>query len=58
MQSINKFEIIFDKLYSKTKRINSIITISKSGTLKKLLKLWKQKNKSLKVVIMRIAAWK
>ena len=28
----NKYEIIFNKLYKKTKQINSIITISKSGT--------------------------
>ena len=47
----NQFEILFDKLYKKTKQINSIITISKSGTLKEVLKLWKQKNKNLKVVI-------
>ena len=47
----NQFEILFDKLYKKTKQINSIITISKSGTLKEVLKLWKQKNQNLKVVI-------
>jgi len=47
----NKCEIIFDKLTKKTKHINSIITVSKSGTLKEVLKLWKQKNRNLKVVI-------
>lgn len=47
----NKYEIIFNKLTKKIKHINSIITISKSGTLKEVLKLWKEKNKNLKVVI-------
>ena len=47
----NKYEIIFNKLYKKTKQINTIITVSKSGTLKELIKLWKQKNRNLKVVI-------
>jgi len=47
----NRYEIIFNKLYKKTKRFNSIITISKSGILKEVFKLWKQKNKNLKVVI-------
>ncbi len=47
----NKYEIIFNKLTKKAKQINSIITISKSGTLKEVLKLWKDKNKNLKVVI-------
>jgi len=47
----NKYEIIFNTLTKKAKHINTIITISKSGTLKEVLKLWKQKNKNLKVVI-------
>jgi len=47
----NKYEIIFNKITKKAKHINSIITISKSGTLKEVFKLWKQKNKNLKVVI-------
>ena len=47
----NKYEIIFNKLTKKTKHINSIITISKSGTLKEVFNLWKEKNKNLKVVI-------
>ena len=47
----NQFEIIFNKLNNKTKHINSVITLSKSGTLKEVFKLWKQKNKNLKVVI-------
>jgi translation initiation factor eIF-2B subunit delta len=47
----NKLKIIFDKLYKNTKQFNTIITISKSGTLKEILKLWKQKNKNLKVVV-------
>jgi translation initiation factor 2B subunit (eIF-2B alpha/beta/delta family) len=47
----NKYELIFNKLYKIARRINSIITISKSGTLKEVLKLWNQKNKNLKVVI-------
>ena len=47
----DKYRIIFNKLVKNTKHINSIITISKSGTLKEVFKLWKQKNKNLKVVI-------
>ena len=47
----NKYELIFNKLYKIARRINSIITISRSGTLKEILKLWKQNNKNLKVVI-------
>ena len=47
----DKYRIIFNKLTKKAKHINTIITISKSGTLKKVFKLWKQKNKNLKVVI-------
>jgi translation initiation factor eIF-2B subunit delta len=47
----NKYELIFNKLYKIARRINSIITISRSGTLKEILKLWKQNNKYLKVVI-------
>ena len=47
----NQFEKIFNKLYERTKQFNSIITISKSGTLKEILKFWQQKNKKLKVVI-------
>ena len=47
----NQFEIIFNNLIKKTKHINSVITISKSGTLKEVFKLWRQRNKNLKVVI-------
>lgn len=47
----NRNKIIFNKLYKKTEQFNSIITISKSVTLKEIFKLWKQKNRGLKVVI-------
>ena len=47
----SQFEIIFNKLSKKTKHINSIITISKSGTLKEVFNLWKGKNTNLNVVI-------
>ena len=46
-----KYKFIFKKLYKKIKRSNSIITISKSGTLTEILKLWVKENKNLKVVI-------
>jgi len=47
----NQFEIIFNKLSKKTKHINSIITISKSRTLKEVFKHWKGINTNLNVVI-------
>lgn len=47
----DSFETIFNKLYKKTKKINNIITLSKSGTLKEVFKIWKEKNNNLKIVI-------
>jgi translation initiation factor 2B subunit (eIF-2B alpha/beta/delta family) len=47
----NKYQLIFNKLYKIARRINSIITISRSGTLKEVLKLWKNNNRNLKVIL-------
>ena len=46
-----KIEIIFKKIYPKLVKMRSIITLSRSGTVVSLLKLWHQRNKNLKVVI-------
>ncbi|MCW9066792.1 MAG: hypothetical protein OQJ78_10910 [Ignavibacteriaceae bacterium] len=50
-QEIKKFEIIFDKIYPHLKKIKSIITLSRSGTVLEILKHWHQKNKKIEVVI-------
>jgi len=47
-----KVEIIFKKIYPKLSKMRSIITLSRSGTVLSLLKLWhRKKNKELKIVI-------
>jgi len=46
-----KIDKIFRIIYPNLKRIKSIITISRSGTLLGVLKLWHQKNKHFRVVI-------
>lgn len=46
-----KVEIIFKKIYPRLAKMRSIITLSRSGTVLSLLKLWHRKNKQLKVVI-------
>ena len=46
-----KVEIIFNRIYPKLSRMQSIMTLSRSGTVLSVLKLWHQKNKNLKVVI-------
>jgi translation initiation factor 2B subunit (eIF-2B alpha/beta/delta family) len=46
-----KIDKIFNNIYPNLKRIKSIITISRSGTLFSVLKLWQQKNKHLRIII-------
>jgi translation initiation factor 2B subunit (eIF-2B alpha/beta/delta family) len=46
-----KIDKIFNNIYPNLKRIKSIITISRSGTLLGVLKLWRQKDKHFRVVI-------
>jgi translation initiation factor eIF-2B subunit delta len=46
-----KYEKIFNKLYKKLPIAKSIITISRSGTLLNIFKLWHKKNKNLKIII-------
>jgi translation initiation factor 2B subunit (eIF-2B alpha/beta/delta family) len=46
-----KIDKIFNNIYPNLKRIKSIITISRSGTLLGILKLWQQKNKQLRIII-------
>ncbi|MFI5236664.1 MAG: hypothetical protein ACHQLA_01845 [Ignavibacteriales bacterium] len=50
-QEINKFEIIFNKIYPHLKKIKSIITLSRSGTVLEILKHLHQKNTQFEVVI-------
>jgi translation initiation factor 2B subunit (eIF-2B alpha/beta/delta family) len=47
----DKIDKIFNNIYPNLKRIKSIITISRSGTLLSVLKLWQQKNKHLRIII-------
>jgi translation initiation factor eIF-2B subunit delta len=44
-------EKLFDKAFSSLNKFNSIITLSKSGTLISILKLWYKKNRKLKIVV-------
>jgi translation initiation factor eIF-2B subunit delta len=46
-----KVEIIFQKIYPRLKKLNSLITLSRSGTVLEILKLWHQKNKNIRVVV-------
>ena len=50
-QEANKIEIIFNKIYPHLKNLQSVITLSRSGTIIEILKLWHQKNKRIKVVV-------
>ncbi|GBD86355.1 methylthioribose-1-phosphate isomerase [bacterium BMS3Abin03] len=47
-----KYQIIFEKILRKLPAANNIITLSKSGTLIKVFKLWHRENKNLNVIIM------
>ena len=42
---------IFAKIYTKLPSANTILTISKSGTLLNVIKLWHKKKKNLKIII-------
>jgi len=44
-------DIIFKKIYSHLKNMNSVITLSRSGTVLEILKLWHKKNKKLNLVV-------
>ena len=44
-------EFIFNKIYPHLKNIKSIITLSRSGTVLEILKLWHKKHKQFEVVI-------
>ncbi|HSW55689.1 MAG TPA: hypothetical protein VLH59_11440 [Ignavibacteriaceae bacterium] len=51
LQQKEHVEIIFKKIFPQLKKLNKIITLSRSGTVLAVLKLWHQKNKKLKVVV-------
>jgi translation initiation factor 2B subunit (eIF-2B alpha/beta/delta family) len=51
IQQKEKVEIIFKKIYSHSKDLNGVITLSRSGTVLTILKLLHQKNKKLRVVV-------
>ena len=46
-----KAKIIFGSIYPRLKEAQNVITLSRSGTVLTVLKLWHQKNKKLKVVV-------
>ena len=46
-----KIKIIFNKLYPKLRKVERVITLSRSGTVSEILKLWHQRNNNLRVVI-------
>ena len=46
-----KMKRIFQKIYNKLPEINAILTISKSGTLIEVFRMWSEKNKKLKIII-------
>lgn len=46
-----KIEIIFNSVYPVLREMQCVITLSRSGTLIGILKLWHQKNNKLKVVV-------
>lgn len=50
-QQKNKIERIFRDIYPQLKKFARVITISKSGTVTEVLKLWFNKNKNLRVVV-------
>ena len=47
----DELEIIFKRIYPRFKNLKGIITLSRSGTVLEILKLWHQKNKRIKVVV-------
>jgi len=50
-KELKKFGILFNKVYPFLKDFESVITISRSGTVLEILKLWYKKNKSIEVVV-------
>jgi len=50
LQTTN-IELIFNKTYPELEKFKSIITLSRSGNLLAILKLWHQKNRKIRVVI-------
>ncbi|MCU0414206.1 MAG: translation initiation factor eIF-2B [Ignavibacteriaceae bacterium] len=50
-QQKEKVDIIFKKIFPRLKKLNKIITLSRSGTVLAVLKLWHQKNKKIKVIV-------
>ena len=46
-----KIEIIFSKLYPDLRKISSVITLSRSGTVVEILKLWHNRDKKIKVIV-------
>lgn len=50
-QEITKVGFIFNKIYPHLNNLESVITLSRSGTVLEILKLWHQKNKRIKVVV-------
>jgi translation initiation factor 2B subunit (eIF-2B alpha/beta/delta family) len=42
---------IFNKIYPGLKELSSVITLSRSGTVLEILKLWYQKNKKIKIIV-------
>lgn len=51
MRQLKKIDEIFKKIYPELKKMRCVITLSRSGTILDILKLWHQKNKHFKVVI-------
>jgi translation initiation factor eIF-2B subunit delta len=51
VQQKENVDIIFRKIYSHSKKLNNVITLSRSGTVLAILKLLHQKNKKLRVVV-------
>lgn len=50
-QQKEKVEIIFKKIFPQLKKINNIITLSRSGTVLEILKLWYKADSKIKVVV-------
>jgi len=51
LEENEKLKRIFQKIYNKLPKINTILTISKSGTLIEVFRMWSMKNKNLKIII-------
>jgi len=50
-QQKEKVEIIFKKILPRLKKLNRIITLSRSGAVLEILKLWHKRNSKIKVVV-------